>query len=748
MKAYLILYNLVCAVGWGMVLYQTVMSVLQGKTAAQTWEVVGQTLLFVQSLAALEVVHSAIKLVKSPVATTFIQVLSRYVVLWCYTYLFTQAQTHWSLFLMVGSWSLVEVPRYLFYATNLVTKNVPFPLFWLRYTLFAILYPTGISGELLQIFQCLPVMHTKGLFAAWYATLFVVSLYFPGSPIMFFHMVAQRKKVFKARLAPIPTGPPPSKGVDFPFDKQSNARSTTIVNQGAIAAASGAVDKAAGDAAAKVKNWRFGYSKHIVKNVELCCKSNAACLKVAETGLKYLHDHFEFNLDGKTMSVTEAMESIKGSFETYTIKGTGKRPDDFQFCVPYQKFTNNPKNDITQLKGDALLKQLDVWCKQGVIERDARDGIAAMVKKPEFHSTHLKDKYFVLLGAGSAMGPLRVLLELGANVIAVDIDRDFVWKRLVKMARDSPGTMILPLKCPASAIKSDEDLYANAGADLLSQCPQIASWINDQVPGKQLVIGGYAYLDSALFVRLAIAMDAIMNKVLKTRKNAALGFLCSPTDVFVMPKECYESMQAHYKNQTLWQKLLKMVVPKNMLVKNAQHVAKGDNGEEFYIVDGLAVAQGPNYALAKRLQHWRCMLARAAGHTVSTNIAPSTATASVVHNPQFGAAYKGMGWFKPLEIVYQDLSNAVMTALLLRDVCDENADANPKKDLGNQIRLFSSGSCHFGIWRMAFKCGSIGEVSAAIGYCKIYSAYLQGMGLFCVAAVAFLAQMGAPHTWF
>lgn len=45
------------------------------------------------------------------------------------------------------SWALVEVPRYAFYAMNLL-GSVPYPLFWLRYSLFAILYPTGITGEL------------------------------------------------------------------------------------------------------------------------------------------------------------------------------------------------------------------------------------------------------------------------------------------------------------------------------------------------------------------------------------------------------------------------------------------------------------------------------------------------------------------------------------------------------------------------------------------------------------------------
>ncbi len=58
-----------------------------------------------------------------------------------------QAQQSYFLALAASSWGLVEVPRYLFYALNLVNA-VPYPLFWLRYSLFAVLYPTGITGEL------------------------------------------------------------------------------------------------------------------------------------------------------------------------------------------------------------------------------------------------------------------------------------------------------------------------------------------------------------------------------------------------------------------------------------------------------------------------------------------------------------------------------------------------------------------------------------------------------------------------
>jgi hypothetical protein len=57
--------------------------------------------------------------------------------------------------------------------------------------------------------------------------------------------------------------------------------------------------------------------------------------------------------------------------------------------------------------------------------------------------------------------------------------------------------------------------------------------------------------------------------------------------------------------------------------------------------------------LAKRLQHWLAVLGRTNGHTVSSNIAPSTATASVVHNTQFAAAYNGFHLFRPMEVFYQ-----------------------------------------------------------------------------------------------
>lgn len=46
------------------------------------------------------------------------QVSSRLLLVWGYTARVEACQQHWSLYLMVGSWALVEVPRYLFYGTS------------------------------------------------------------------------------------------------------------------------------------------------------------------------------------------------------------------------------------------------------------------------------------------------------------------------------------------------------------------------------------------------------------------------------------------------------------------------------------------------------------------------------------------------------------------------------------------------------------------------------------------------------
>jgi hypothetical protein len=160
-----------------------------------------------------------------------------------------------------------------------------------------------------------------------------------------------------------------------------------------------------------------------------------------------------------------------------------------------------------------------------------------------------------------------------------------------------------------------------------------------------------------------------------------------------------------------------------LLRKNVKKPVSGKGGE-YYYANGISVAQGPNYALAKRMQHWRAIIARSKGCIVSSNVAPSTSTASVVSNRTFAWAYEGMPYFKPYEIFAPDTSKAVMLAILAFDLNDKSSAGNPKTVLGNPNQLFSYGAFHGGVWRCAYEVDSIGEASVFLYFARVAKPYM------------------------
>merc|ERR1711871_130102 len=322
------------------------------------------------------------------------------------------------------------------------------------------------------------------------------------------------------------------------------------------------------------------------------------------------------------------------------------------------------------------------------------------------------------------MGPFKVLMSLGANIIDIDLDRSGIWKNLITYARNSPGSITFPMKKAQSSCKDDDDLFANSGSNLFTETPLIKDWLLPLFPGKDLVVGSYAYLDGALHAQGSLAMDAIC-KALSEERKATLAYLCTPTDAHLCSKEASEASRREYNRMTvgrLFEGFWQIVSRGAFLKKNARKPLTSDDGEEFYLVDGLAVAQGPNYALAKRLQHWRAIVARESGHVASTMVAPSTATISVIHNKTFAWAYGGMPAFG-FEIFKQETTNAVMSAVLLHDVMNGKGPKNPtnrrKFGVDNALKLFSSESVHGGLWRAPYTVDSLGEASAMIYFAGV-----------------------------
>lgn len=209
-KPYLVLFNLLSCASWAYVLYLSLNHLfVEKKPSEALFDLVHIPLAFAQSLAILEVLHSVVGIVRSPWFTTAMQVASRITLVWGITEPVVESRYHWFYALMVVSWSLTEIPRYLFYAVNLVGE-VPSFLKTIRYSTFIPLYPSGITGEVLCILKALPAVEKSRIYSVfmpnsinfafdyYYFLYLVLATYVPGSYIMYTYMLAQRKK----QLAP------------------------------------------------------------------------------------------------------------------------------------------------------------------------------------------------------------------------------------------------------------------------------------------------------------------------------------------------------------------------------------------------------------------------------------------------------------------------------------------------------------------------------------------------------------------
>merc|ERR1711916_193428 len=280
---------------------------------------------------------------------------------------------------------------------------------------------------------------------------------------------------------------------------------------------------------------------------------------------------------------------------------------------------------------------------------------------------------------------------------------------------------VLPALAARVECANEDELAEAAGCNLFTQTPEIRNWINESFADKELTVGSYAYLHGALHVQGSLAMDAIAASLIENGLNIRLASLCTPTDVFVCPMEARAAAAANHANAPAWQKLLSALTFGSKLVRNVLPTVTTDSGVELAIVDGLVTAQGPNYTLAKRIQSWRSVVSRESMNTpTSINVAPSTATKSVVDNKSFAAAYGGFRYFAAMEVFYQETSNAVMGTLLINDIRNEDSPANPSVKLDSPMQICSFNSFHGVVWRNGFKINSIGEVAALAYYVNVY----------------------------
>lgn len=472
-------------------------------------------------------------------------------------------------------------------------------------------------------------------------------------------------------------------GVVFPTDDQGR-RSTTAVGRAVVADALRPVDPAGARAAEQETAWRSDYLVHFRRLVEAGVAGDAVAIACA-------------GLDSLTSRLRSRQPSVEVPLAAWEAKGD--RPATTEVIG-----AGEPETELSlpfrgrRLHGDALRRQVDSWIAAGVVEPSVADAVGAVLDHPDW--LRLEGRTVAVLGAGAEMGPLVPLLRWGARVAAVDLPRPAIWTQVLEQAHRRAGRLLVP---------TDAGSRGGApGADLLADAPTVAAWLSEVAGSDQLVVGNYVYADGATNVRVAAAVDVLSTRLLSERPDTALAFLATPTDVFAVPGEAVRFSTRAYDDRSATAKLLGRplrTLSGGRLLRRA-YAAGSDPG----INDSLIPQQGPNYALAKRLQRWRAAVARRDGALVSLNVAPPTRTRSVLKNRALAAAYAGAHRFG-VEVFEPATANVLMAALLVHDL---HTGGGPEHADPWQDEAYAA--VHGGLWRTAYAPRSILGMAALFGW--------------------------------
>ena len=494
-------------------------------------------------------------------------------------------------------------------------------------------------------------------------------------------------------------------GLHFPLDPHTGKSSSSKTGQSILSEALSLVDHANAQAVLEDKNWRKNYPHYFKALVEHGIRSTQNPIHIATQGLHKAQHSFDFYRDGKKYLLKDVMD-VADIQKLYTVTIQGKSTAKPEWYVPYRG---------QKLQGQALLDQITFWQDAGIVEESHADALRKVIAHPEWFD--LSEKTMVLFGAASEAGPLSWLAKWKANIIAVDLPNERVWTKILKIIENGNATLHAPSLEDISANTSQNELTQKLGVNLLTQIPEIGHWLA-QNPHK-LNLAAIAYLDGEKHVRVSMAMDSIMSYVSQQKPDSSLMYMCTPTDIYAVPKEVIEASGEKFKQRSSFEKLfskgISTISLKHFFQNHQKTLISSDNGQAYGVADCMVVEQGPNYALAKRLQQWRATLARHQGQKVCINIAPSTTTYSVTKNPLLKAAFHGARLFD-VEAFDPETTNAIMAALWIHDLRNPKALSHPENDLEHPLQLMMDGANHGGLWRVAYLARTALPFAAIYGF--------------------------------
>ena len=522
-------------------------------------------------------------------------------------------------------------------------------------------------------------------------------------------------------------------GINFPRGDGAG-RSSTPTGKAILAASVAELDPELSRRIGAVKNWRTEYPKAFEDVVRVEARSARSAIDVARAGLAKATSLF-VDVDAEGDHPVAHCLNAPGELHTVAVHGTDAPVREL--TVPYQ-------GDV--LRGGALLRQLDAWVARGITEPSFAEAVGAVIRNPDW--LDLRGRIFALVGAASQMGPYRRLMSWGATVAAVDRPRAAKWERLMQIARDGSGTVLVPVADTAEQARLSDEAYlaSVAGADITTQVGPIARWLQ-AMPGP-MTLGNYGYADSAGFVRLSMAFDLLLEQVAGQRQGLSVCYLATPADVFLVPVRAVDMAQRRHEGTERLATVGRLVNTLSLGLYFRPNYT--DNAiietptNRYGIVNAFILEQGQNYALAKRLQRWRMALTREAGILTSVHIAPPARTQSVLKNPlmrerQVINSHLGIETFDPPTV------DVLAAALLVHDLNNPASPANPANPIGHPHEAFMFAANPGGRWRVPFELNSCIPFLSEMTWAQVQTQHVgRGLALVSRAAVLRLLRRGEP----
>jgi len=445
---------------------------------------------------------------------------------------------------------------------------------------------------------------------------------------------------------------------------------------------------------ATTPNWRKTYQSAFLSVAKTEFSSSISMIDVASSGLA------EFEQSVATESGELLIEAVRNAWRTnkdlvatVVIRGLGE-------------------TQIPRVKGTETVEQM-------VQKHSAEKGIISAVKNLD--ASTVNNDLLIALAGGAEYSPSRPWLDWGGSVAIVARARVELWQELIERARNSSGTLYVPvLKSKLNGIDaqtlSDQELAKLAGLDLVTDFAAIAGWLSTLARSetRRLVLGNYAYAPGAEHIKVQAVqhcLGRVMTESLpKTR--VVLTWLATPTDSHVVPVEFAHDISSRFASRSTFTKFRDFFYGAN---EHKPVLFTNSNGLDLAVIDPTSSLQGSSYALAKRVQRWMAYQQQVADRKVIYTVLPPAYTDSVLSHRILRASYLGAPHFG-LYPYKTDAAVSLAACLLLSEL-----NSPISVDKGDPTAIYSRLAVHGGLWRSIYKPSDLWRVATVrgiLGYFK------------------------------